>query len=759
MKRLIFIRVLAMVFFLFTLTFARGDDNNELDQLNERLYNATNVDEKLKLLFEISKKITYSNFELAVEHAENGLKLATENDKSESIAKFNSQLGKLYLEASRKEEALEKLREGIRVAKKENLKEIEARTTINLGYYWYRLGDSTKTISNYKRGLNLYSELNDSDGIAQSYLKLGWGYDIYGNYEHAEKYFQKAVDMEGQITDSTLLMNILRGMGAFYANKSIEHQKAIQYFERALKLAELRGELYGIGRSYNALGFLYETLDDNETAKSFYFKGLEIFDELENKAEQCWLYIQIGKLYSDEKEFDLVINYLEKALSIVDDIDRSLSQKAEIQLAIGSTLIKKGQDYNKALEFLNSSLATAKNTDNKFQIINNELELGLCYNGMGNFSQGKKWCELALNKAQNHLLFAQDACNCLYVASQGLGDYKSALHYHKNFKILSDSLNQEKLSEQINNLAAKQAYEMKLAEFQKEQDISAVNMRIKSIAIISVVIFLALLIIALLYLSNVKKTAQKKQLQALSTVRSEMIANVSHDLRTPITVMSGYIETLLMRLGKIDLDNQEKYLKIIHGSAERLTQLIGQLFEYSKLEAKQIKPIKSPFQLEDLVKDTFSRYQILADKKDIKIKLCCSKNIPIVYADVILIERVIQNLMDNALKFTPNNGTISICLTNENDQVQVEIIDTGKGISKEKEKLIFERYEKSKSSNGAGLGLTIVKNILDMHGSQIKVNSILNQGTKFSFSVLVAGEQMMEGEKIAHSHPYICLED
>jgi len=195
------------------------------------------------------------------------------------------------------------------------------------------------------------------------------------------------------------------------------------------------------------------------------------------------------------------------------------------------------------------------------------------------------------------------------------------------------------------------------------------------------------------------------------------------------------LETLLMRLGKTNVVDQEKYLNIILNSAERLSQLIGQLFEFSKLEAQQIEPIKESFQLADLVKTSLTKYEILADKKKVQLKINCDEDIPLVYADAILIERVIQNLMDNALKFTPEQGVISVDLSNKKDQVQVKISDTGKGISKEKEKLIFERYEKSQTSEGAGLGLTIVKNILDIHGSSIQVKSKLNQGTSFIFSL------------------------
>jgi len=535
--------------------------------------------------------------------------------------------------------------------------------------------------------------------------------------------------------DTTLMINILTGMGAFYLNKSIKIQKSIQYFERVLKLAEMLGNDYNIGRTYNALGFLYGNLENYEIAESFYQKGFEIFEKLNNKAEVCWLYTQMGELHTNKKDFDKALNYLEKALEIVHEIDVSVMQTTTIHMTIGLVHRERGENYNSALQFFEKALALAKSIGNNYLVSSAELAIGECNVLMKNFSEGKRKCKIALEKGKQHLLTSQKACDCLYKASQGIGDFKLALTYHKQFKVLTDSLHNEELSEKINNLAAKQAYEMELAEMQKTQELAAVNTRTKLVSIIGIISFLALLIIMSLYLSNVKKTAQKKQLQALSIVRKEMVANVSHDLRTPITVMVGYIETLLMRLGKSNLEDQEKYLNIILSNAERLSKLIGQLFEYSKLEAQQIEPMKESFQLKDLVKDIFSQYQIIAEKKQVQIEINCTEDIPMVYADSILIERVIQNLIDNALKFTPQHGVVAICLSNNNNQVQVEISDTGKGISKEKEQLIFNRYEKSKKSNGAGLGLTIVKDILELHESTIRVNSKLNEGTTFAFDL------------------------
>jgi len=229
------------------------------------------------------------------------------------------------------------------------------------------------------------------------------------------------------------------------------------------------------------------------------------------------------------------------------------------------------------------------------------------------------------------------------------------------------------------------------------------------------------------------------ELKSVENLRRELIANVSHDLRTPLAIVQGYVETLLIKEGNISKEDRTKYLKTSMSSLERLSSLIAQLFEYSKLEAKQIEAVKEPFFISELAQDVAAKYQILAEEKGIKIHLEEKENLPLVFADVGLVERVIQNLMDNALNYTPKGGEVTIELISQDDSVQIGIKDNGPGIPEEEQSFIFERYRRAsrtgKKSKGAGLGLAIVKKILELHDTSIQVRSKLNEGTAFMFQL------------------------
>jgi signal transduction histidine kinase len=231
-----------------------------------------------------------------------------------------------------------------------------------------------------------------------------------------------------------------------------------------------------------------------------------------------------------------------------------------------------------------------------------------------------------------------------------------------------------------------------------------------------------------------------KDLKDLDTLRKELISNISHDLRTPVASIQGYAETLIMKKDTITKDEREKYLNIIVRSCERLKNQVADLFELSKLQAGQVDLQPEPFSIAELVQDVVNKYRILSQKKGININVLFSKDIPLVEADLSLIDRALQNLLDNAIKFCRDGDTINIEInTKSPGEVELRISDSGVGISQDDLPYIFERYFKNLDhEESTGLGLAIVKRIIDLHDSHIEVFSQPGKGTTFAFSLPMA---------------------
>jgi signal transduction histidine kinase len=234
-----------------------------------------------------------------------------------------------------------------------------------------------------------------------------------------------------------------------------------------------------------------------------------------------------------------------------------------------------------------------------------------------------------------------------------------------------------------------------------------------------------------------------EEMKTMDNLRRELVANVSHDLRTPLATIHGYIETLIIKSESLSRDEREKYLKTVLSSTDRLRNLVEELFELSKLEAKQTRPEPEPFSLTELVQDIGQKYFIIAEQKGIRFVCLLPRDLPLTRADIALIDRVVQNLVDNAIKFTPAGGTVTIELRQRTGAVEVLISDTGAGIAEEDIPHIFDRYNKGSQKNmfrndGAGLGLAIVKKILEVHNIPIAVSSTPGAGTTFSFPLPAA---------------------
>lgn len=235
-------------------------------------------------------------------------------------------------------------------------------------------------------------------------------------------------------------------------------------------------------------------------------------------------------------------------------------------------------------------------------------------------------------------------------------------------------------------------------------------------------------------------TRNVDKLEEVEVLRRELIANVSHDLRTPISIIQGYVETLHMKENTLSTQDRKRYMNTILDSTVKLEKLVNELFELSKLEANQVQPQKEPFYISELVSDISNKYHFIAKHKNILIDTVLAKDLPPVYADISLIERVMQNLLDNAIKFTPEGGKVFLQTQKINGNVQVTVTDTGIGIPEKDREDIFGRYYKvntiSDLKKNTGLGLAIVKKILDLH--ECSLDLISNPGgTSFIFRLPV----------------------
>lgn len=231
---------------------------------------------------------------------------------------------------------------------------------------------------------------------------------------------------------------------------------------------------------------------------------------------------------------------------------------------------------------------------------------------------------------------------------------------------------------------------------------------------------------------------QWRELTAQDQQRRELFANISHDLRTPLTSLHGYLETLLMKADTLELADRRRYLEIALSQSRKVGRLAQELFELARLEYGDVKPDKERFALADLLQDVFQKFELASEARSQRLVAEIAPGLPVVTADLGLIERVLTNLLDNAIRHTPEGGEVVVQLRQGREGVQVEISDTGPGIPKELQPVLFTRPTFSSSGNGrhgGGLGLMIVRRILQLHSSDIALVPRAGKGAVFAFAL------------------------
>ncbi len=231
-----------------------------------------------------------------------------------------------------------------------------------------------------------------------------------------------------------------------------------------------------------------------------------------------------------------------------------------------------------------------------------------------------------------------------------------------------------------------------------------------------------------------------EEIKKTDKLRRELIANVSHDLRSPLASIQGYLETIQLRGDKITKNEFNEYISTVLVNTKKLNKMIDDLFELSKLDAGNVRPNLEKISVAELVQDLVLQFKPIAEKKGLELAVVFPDNPNSrVTADMGLLNRAITNLIDNAINHTPAGGIVSIISTQNGKDVVIEIVDTGEGISADDIPLVFDRFyqvDKSRSKNmGAGLGLAIARKILQLHGAKIVVNSVENKGTTFRVAI------------------------
>ncbi len=230
---------------------------------------------------------------------------------------------------------------------------------------------------------------------------------------------------------------------------------------------------------------------------------------------------------------------------------------------------------------------------------------------------------------------------------------------------------------------------------------------------------------------------QWRELTTQDQQRRELVANISHDLRTPLTSLHGYLETLRVKADTLSQTERQRYLDIALGQSRKVGRLAQELFELARLEYGVVKPDKERFSLPELLQDVFQKFELAAEARRQQLAMDIAPGLPGVTADLGMIERVLTNLLDNAIRHTPAGGRIDVRVRRAGAAVEVQVGDSGPGVPEPLRATLFTRpsFQSAARDSGGGLGLVIVQRILQLHGSDIRLLQEQGRGAVFRFQL------------------------
>ena len=232
--------------------------------------------------------------------------------------------------------------------------------------------------------------------------------------------------------------------------------------------------------------------------------------------------------------------------------------------------------------------------------------------------------------------------------------------------------------------------------------------------------------------------ADVEKLRLAERMRRDLIGNISHDLRSPLASIQGYLETMVLKEPQLTAEERRTFLQVSLRNTAHLQRLVEELLELAKLDARQVQLRPEPLQVAELAQDVALKLAPAAHEAGVSLTVEPAGDLPLVSADIGMIERVLTNLIENALRFTPTGGAVRAFLEPQPRAVRVTVSDTGPGITPEDLPHIFERFyradkSRDRTTGGAGLGLAIARQIVELHGSSLDVQSRPGEGARFSF--------------------------
>lgn len=595
----------------------------------------------------------------------------------------------------------------------------QAKAFYFFGETCYYSRDFAGAIPFYEHAIPLFEQLKDTFLLTNCYSSIGLCYHSMYQGEKAIAKFIKALMLAEKDKEYTAEITANIAM----AHARMNNQKdAIEYFRKALVINLSIKDSVSIAVDYNGLGDAFSSLNKTDSANVNFSKAYHLFKRLNKTGYQAIALANLAAVYTNYPDsLNKAIDYFNQAWTKFRELGWN-HYEAEIRQGIGNVLCKQGK-FKEALSAYNESLRL---TD------------------------------------QFHRGFALKKTNYqgLSETYEKIGDYKTALKYYVLYAQYTDSLDQKEKYEQLMNL--EKQYETKKKEneiirLQAKQELTDIQLRkdkqLKQLGFIAAILLLVILFYVLTrYFDKIKSNQlleeknrqieqSENELRLLNAAKNKFFSIIAHDLKNPFHTVMGYSYLLSKDYDRFSEQERRKFATDINQSTNNIFRLLQNLLEWSRSQTGRLKISPHDIEFKRILENSVSVLRSLAEQKNISIKFDYKDDLK-VFADPLMIETVLRNLINNAIKFTPENGFIEISAKKIENQISICVSDSGVGISNEDIRNLFQIDSKVKrkgtnDEDGSGLGLILCKEFVDKNNGEIWAESTPGKGSSFIFTIPV----------------------
>jgi len=674
-----------------------------------------------------------SAYEKALGHYNDAIDIAKESELGSLLSGLLINAGTIYYQAKGDHEtAIQYINEGIEASRKYGYPKFIANAHTNLGAIYRDLGQLEESFDQFNQAFQIADSLELKGNIAGAHLGMGTVMEKKGDLNQAIDYFMKSLKASEELGNKYEMTRPLSNIGVAYMEQK-DYENALLYFNRSLTNSKELGDQHGISSGLSYLGNVYVFQGQDSLALSYFLESLKIAEEIEETYSITNVLPNIGNVYLRQGKYDLAEQYYQRSLK--------LEREIGTQPLISSSLINLGKlhyqknQLNQAISLGNEALSIAQAIQSPAHIRDAALHLYKSYKSTKNTQKALEMYEL--HQVMKDSLFNED--NQRAVIQQGF-------QYEYEKQALTDSL----------AFVQQQA----ATELSYQRQLSRRNYLLFG--------GLGLALLAFLFfryrqqLRNRQKELElqqerqrKEQLVELNGLKSRFFANISHEFRTPLTLVLGRNQMMQAQLDDPALDAQ---FDEVDRNGRRLLELVNQVLDLSKLEAGNMHLQTETIDLVPFLKNILFSFESLADQKAQKLEFESEHESLLIVADPEKLERVFYNLLANAIKFTPRQGKINLQLQVISNRAHIKVKDNGKGIPEAELPFVFNRFYQSTSnqeqtSPGTGIGLALAKELVELHKGSLQVESQLDVGSTFWAELPL--DDITSGASVSHYEPQL----